>query len=102
MFRLYTAASGMSAQQLNLDNVANNWPMPARAGFRRRRLQFSDMIYQNMIMPGICRYSTNYRSCRPSIGLGTRPEPLRWCRYRVISPIRESARSDIQARAFFK
>ncbi len=38
MFRaLYTAASGMNAQQLNLDNVANNLANTSTAGFRRRR-----------------------------------------------------------------
>ena len=53
MFRaLYTAASGMGAQQLNLDNVANNLSNSSTAGFRRRRLQFEDMIYQNLVMPG--------------------------------------------------
>ena len=38
MFRaLYTAASGMNAQQMNLDNVANNLANTSTAGFRRRR-----------------------------------------------------------------
>ena len=49
---LYTAASGMSAQQANLDTVANNLANSGTAGFRRRRLQFEDMIYQNLITPG--------------------------------------------------
>ena len=53
MFRaLYTAASGMNAQQLNLDNVANNLANTSTAGFRRRRVQFTDLLYQNMVMPG--------------------------------------------------
>ena len=41
---LYTAASGMSAQQANLDTVANNLANSATAGFRSRKLQFEDMI----------------------------------------------------------
>jgi flagellar basal body rod protein FlgG len=53
MFRaLYTAASGMMSQQMNLDNVANNLANSSTAGFRRRRLQFQDLLYQNLIMPG--------------------------------------------------
>ena len=45
MFRaLYTAASGMNAQQLNLDNVANNLANTSTAGFRRRRVQFTDLL----------------------------------------------------------
>ena len=49
---LYTAASGMSAQQANLDTVANNLANSATSGFRARKMQFEDMIYQNMVMPG--------------------------------------------------
>ena len=53
MFRaLNTAASGMIAQQLNLDNIANNLANASTAGFRKRRLQFQDLLYQNLIMPG--------------------------------------------------
>lgn len=68
---LYTAASGMSAQQANLDTVANNLANSATAGFRRRRLQFEDMIYQNMIAPGSAQ-SPQTTSAGLQIGLGTR------------------------------
>ena len=68
---LYTAASGMSAQQANLDTVANNLANSATAGFRSRRLQFEDMIYQNMITPGAAA-STQTASAGLQIGLGTR------------------------------
>ena len=47
MFRaLYTAASGMNTQQLKLDNVANNLANTSTAGFRRRRVQFTDLLYR--------------------------------------------------------
>jgi flagellar basal-body rod protein FlgG len=68
---LYTAASGMSAQQANLDTVANNLANSATAGFRRRRLQFEDMIYQNMITPGSPE-TQQTTSAGLQIGLGTR------------------------------
>ncbi len=68
---LYTAASGMSAQQANLDTVANNLANSATAGFRGRRLQFEDMIYQNMITPGSAQ-SQQTVSAGLQIGLGTR------------------------------
>ncbi|SFS18721.1 flagellar basal-body rod protein FlgG [Granulicella pectinivorans] len=68
---LYTAASGMSAQQANLDTVANNLANSATAGFRRRRLQFEDMIYQNVITPGAAQ-SQQTASAGLQIGLGTR------------------------------
>jgi flagellar basal-body rod protein FlgG len=68
---LYTAASGMSAQQANLDTVANNLANSATAGFRQRRLQFEDMIYQNLITPGSAQ-SQQTLSAGLQIGLGTR------------------------------
>jgi flagellar basal-body rod protein FlgG len=68
---LYTAASGMSAQQANLDTVANNLANSATAGFRSRRMQFEDMIYQNMVMPGAAA-STQTTAAGLQIGLGTK------------------------------
>ena len=45
MFRsLYTAASGMEAQELSLDNIANNLANANTSGFRRRRLQFGEVV----------------------------------------------------------
>jgi len=74
MFRsLYTAASGMMAQQLNLDNIANNLANASTAGFRRRRLQFQDLLYQNMIMPGSAATVVCDVAAGLQIGLGTRP-----------------------------
>ncbi|MGB8885557.1 MAG: flagellar basal-body rod protein FlgG [Candidatus Korobacteraceae bacterium] len=73
MFRaLYTAASGMAAQQLNLDNVANNLSNSSTAGFRFRRLQFEDMIYQNLVMPGAAATQNTTVASGLQIGLGTR------------------------------
>jgi flagellar basal-body rod protein FlgG len=72
MFRsLYTAASGMTAQQTNLDNVANNLANANTAGFRKRRVQFQDLIYQNMVTPGAAATQQTV-SAGMQIGLGTR------------------------------
>lgn len=70
---LYTAASGMSAQQLNLDNIANNLSNSSTSGFQRRRLQFSDLIYQNMVMPGSAATQQTTVAAGLQVGLGTRP-----------------------------
>lgn len=73
MFRsLYTAASGMTAQQLNLDNIANNLANSSTSGFRRRRLQFQDMLYQNFVMPGSAATQQTTMAAGLQIGLGTR------------------------------
>src|ERR1700757_1363263 len=68
---LYTAASGMSAQQLNLDTIANNLANSSTVGFRQRTLQFQDMIYQNLVTPGAAE-SQQTVSAGLQIGLGTK------------------------------
>ncbi len=73
MFRaLYTAASGMLAQQLNLDNIANNLANASTVGFRGTRLQFQDLIYQEMVVPGSAATQQTTVSAGLQIGLGTR------------------------------
>jgi flagellar basal-body rod protein FlgG len=72
MRALYTAASGMSAQELNLDNIANNLSNSSTAGFRSRRLQFEDLIYQNLIMPGAAATQQTTFVAGLQVGLGTR------------------------------
>ena len=74
MFRaLYTAASGMTAQQLNLDNIANNLANSSTAGFQQRRMQFSDLLYQSQIMPGSASSQQTTTAAGLQIGMGTRP-----------------------------
>jgi len=41
---LYSAASGMSAQQTNVDTIANNLANANTAGFKSRRAQFQDLM----------------------------------------------------------
>ena len=68
---LYTAASGMSAQQMNLDTIANNLANSSTTGFRQLRLQFQDMVYQNLVTPGAAQ-SQSTVSAGLQIGLGTK------------------------------
>lgn len=69
---LYTAASGMAAQQLNLDNIANNLANSSTAGFQQRRVQFSDLLYQNEIMPGSAASQQTTVAAGLQVGLGTK------------------------------
>jgi flagellar basal-body rod protein FlgG len=70
---LYTAASGMTAQQINLDNIANNLANSSTSGFQSRRVQFSDLLYQNEVMPGSAATQQTTVSSGLQVGLGTRP-----------------------------
>lgn len=72
MFRaLYTAATGMIAQQLNLDNIANNLANSSTTGFRQRRLQFQDLLYQSLVMPGAAATQQTTVPAGLQVGLGT-------------------------------
>jgi len=73
MFRsLYTAASGMEAQDLSLDNIANNLANANTAGFRERRLQFQDLLYQNIVTPGAPSTQQTIIPAGLQVGLGSR------------------------------
>ncbi|MET0388343.1 MAG: flagellar basal-body rod protein FlgG [Polyangiales bacterium] len=52
MRALNTAASGMAAQQTNVDVIANNLANVNTTGFRRSRAEFEDLIYQTYRSPG--------------------------------------------------
>jgi flagellar basal-body rod protein FlgG len=49
---LYSASSGMQAQQLNLDTIANNLANVNTTGFKKTRVDFEDVLYQTSRAPG--------------------------------------------------
>src|ERR1700758_3767324 len=69
---LYSAASGMTAQQLNVDNIANNLANANTAGYKMRRAQFQDLLYQNMVQPGSSAGQQTTVPTGLQLGLGTR------------------------------
>jgi flagellar basal-body rod protein FlgG len=69
---LYTAASGMTAQQLNVDNIANNLANANSSGFKARRAQFQDLLYQSMVQPGASAGAQTIVPAGLQLGLGTR------------------------------
>jgi len=52
MRALWTAATGMQAQQLTLDVVANNLANVGTSGFKRSRVDFQDLVYETLQAPG--------------------------------------------------
>lgn len=62
----------MSAQELNLDNIANNLANANTTGFQRRRLQFEDLIYQNIVAPGAAATQQTTYPAGLQVGLGSR------------------------------
>ncbi|MEQ9244993.1 MAG: flagellar hook-basal body complex protein, partial [Nitratireductor sp.] len=53
MKALSIAATGMSAQQLNLEVIANNIANINTTGFKRARAEFSDLLYQVERLQGV-------------------------------------------------
>lgn len=69
---LWTAASGMQAQQKNIDVVANNLANVNTTGFKKSRADFQDLMYQNLKTTGSPSTNTTQVPTGIQIGLGTR------------------------------
>jgi flagellar basal-body rod protein FlgG len=69
---LYSAGSGMAAQQMNIDNIAHNLANANTSGFKMRRAQFQDLLYQSFIQPGAAAGSQTVVPSGLQLGLGTR------------------------------
>jgi len=71
MRALYTAASGMDAQQYNLDTISNNLANVNTTGFRSNLTHFEDQAYQTMLSPGT-PVGTAALPVGQQVGLGVR------------------------------
>lgn len=52
MRALYTAATGMAAQELNVQVISNNIANVRTTGYKRQRAQFQDLLYETLRRPG--------------------------------------------------
>ena len=68
---LYSAASGMKAQELNLDNIANNLANANTVGYKMRRAQFQDLMYQSVLAPSTASGQQTLVPTGLQLGLGT-------------------------------
>ena len=62
---LYTAASGMNAQQTNIDNTAHNLANVNTTGFKKARVEFEDLVYQQVRGAGIAELDVDGDADRP-------------------------------------
>ncbi|CAN5416296.1 flagellar basal-body rod protein FlgG [soil metagenome] len=69
---LLTAATGMQVQQQNVDNIANNLANSSTVGFKRTRLEFQDLMYQNMRSAGGAANASTPLPVGLQIGMGAR------------------------------
>lgn len=73
MRSLSTGATGMMAQQLNVEVISNNIANMSTTAFKRQRAEFQDLLYQNLRRPGST--SSDANTIVPSgiqIGVGVR------------------------------
>ena len=48
MRALYTAATGMIAQQSNVDNISNNLSNVNTVGYKQEKMEFKSLLYQTI------------------------------------------------------
>lgn len=69
---LWTAGTGMVAQQLNIDTISNNLANVNTTGFKKMRLEFQDLLYQTIRSAGSSSAQGQSIPTGLQIGLGTR------------------------------
>jgi flagellar basal-body rod protein FlgG len=69
---LWSAATGMNAQQLNLDVISNNLANVNSIGFKKSRSDFEDLMYQTLRAAGAQTSTGNEIPTSIQVGLGTR------------------------------
>jgi flagellar basal-body rod protein FlgG len=67
-----TAASGMKAQQMNIDTIANNLANVNTAGFKKSAAEFQDLLYEAVVPGGSTRGSGLASPARVEIGHGVK------------------------------
>lgn len=69
---LWTAATGMNAQQLNMDVISNNLANASTTGFKQSRANFEDLMYQNIVTPGAQTSTDSQLPVGIQVGMGTK------------------------------
>jgi flagellar basal-body rod protein FlgG len=70
---LWTAKTGLDAQQTHLDIISNNLANVSTNGFKRQRAVFEDLLYQNLRQPGAQSTQQTQIPSGLQIGVGVRP-----------------------------
>ena len=72
MSALYTAASGMNAQEFNVNNIAHNLSNVNTTGYKKMRAEFEDLLYQTHVLAGTPVSESTTIPTGVQEGLGTR------------------------------
>ncbi|MBI5816302.1 MAG: flagellar basal-body rod protein FlgG [Nitrospinae bacterium] len=73
---LHTGATGMVAQQMSIDVIANNLANVNTLGFKKSRADFQDLLYQTLRAPGTVTSTGNQVPTGIQVGLGVKPSAV--------------------------
>ena len=73
MRSLWSAATGMKGQELNIDVISNNLSNVTTTGFKKNRVDFQDLMYQTLKEPGAPIATGNSYPVGIQLGHGVRP-----------------------------
>ena len=70
---LWTGATGMHAQTLNIDVIANNLANVTTNGFKASRADFQDLLYQTLRPAGVASSAGSQVPTGIQLGHGAKP-----------------------------
>lgn len=70
---MYSAATGMEAQQLYMDTISHNLANVNTTGYKRSKLEFQDLMYQTLKEPGVKNLEGQMAPTGIEVGLGVKP-----------------------------
>lgn len=73
---LFIGATGMTAQQLSIDVIANNLANSGTTGFKKSRADFQDLIYQDVRTAGAISSGDSKYPSGMQVGLGVKPAAI--------------------------
>lgn len=104
MQALYTAASGMKAQELNVETISNNIANVRTTGYKRQRAQFQDLLYETIKSAGSATSGAGTIAPAP-IEIGSGVKPISTSRIMAQGTITETQRDldiAIRGEGFFR
>ncbi len=100
---IWTAASGMAAQQMTIDTVSNNLANANTTGFKKSRANFQDLMYQTYLIAGATTPEGSQVPSGIQVGMGVKPSSVQKI-YKQGDYVQTSNDLDmaIEGRGFFK
>lgn len=73
---LWTGTTGMNAQQLSIDVIANNLANVSTTGFKKSTTEFKDLLYEIIKVPGSQTSADTESPTGIQVGIGVRPDAV--------------------------